>query len=154
MRVVCIFLILIILLAQNREVSAIKNAFYLTKSNYINARTGPENFYKVKMIYKKKSLLLRVLNESDEWYQTEDIDGEKGWINKNYLAKQKKKRHVTVKDKNNDLQCYMKPNKESKIAFESGYLVNFELKRCEGDFCLLRKERTKGWCEKNKVWGL
>ena len=149
-----IFVALLILLFFQHSDSAItKNEFYITKSNHINARTGPENFYKIKMVYKKKSLVLRVLNESDEWYQIEDIEGEKGWIHRNYLAKQKKKQYVTIKEKS-DISCYDKPNKESKIAFESGYLVNFELKRCEGDFCLLKKERIQGWCEKNKLWGL
>jgi SH3-like domain-containing protein len=147
-----IFLLIFFFEVKNSE-AVVKNEYYFTKSNNINARTGPESFYKVKMIYKKKFLLLKVLNESDEWYQIEDIEGEKGWIHKNYLLKQKKKRYVAIKEKN-DIRCYLKPERDSKIAFESGYLVNFELKRCEGDFCLLIKERIKGWCEKNKLWGL
>jgi SH3-like domain-containing protein len=152
MKKIFVFIFLIIIFF-NFQSQAAKNEFYFTKSNNINARTGPENFYKVKMVYKKKFLLLKILNESDEWYQIEDIEGDKGWIHKNYLSKQKKKQYVTVIEKN-DIQCYEKPNLESKVVFMSGYLVNFELKKCEGDFCLITKQKIKGWCEKNKLWGI
>lgn len=129
------------------------NRYYLTKSNHINARTGPENFYNIKITYKKKYLILKILNEYDEWYQTEDLEGEKAWIHKNFLSKQKKKKYITIKDKNG-IVCYKNPDKNSKIAFESEYLVNFQLKNCQDKFCLVSKEKIEGWCEKEKLWGL
>jgi len=127
------------------------NIYFFTKSNYINAHTGPENFYKIKIIYRKKYLLLRVVNEYNDWYQVEDIEGEKSWIYRNFLSKQKKKQYVSIKE---ETFCYKKPTKSSQVAFKSGYLVNFQLKYCHNEFCLLSKEKIEGWCEKSKLWGL
>ncbi len=138
--------------ASKKELISESN-YVLTKSDKINARSGPNTRYKIKCIYIKKHILLKIKNTFENWYEVEDIQGETGWIQKNFLQKEKKVKYATVKDLGS-ITCYSESHNMERIAFKADYLTSFKVKKCEKDRCLLEKDGVRGWCEKKSLWGL
>jgi SH3-like domain-containing protein len=129
------------------------NKYLITKFSKVNIRTGPDFRYSVKYTYIKKNTVLRIKNIFDEWYLVEDLEGDTGWIYKNLVASPKKTQFVTVKT-HNVMTCYIKQSLESRVVFKASYLVNFKVKFCSQDWCLLEKDGISGWCENKNLWGL
>jgi SH3-like domain-containing protein len=134
------------------SLKAHENYIY-TKSSKVNIRSGPDSRYVVKFIYIKKNTILRIKNTFDEWYETEDMEGDSGWVYKNLVSKQKKIKYTTVMSRSGTA-CYNNTNANKKITMKVSYLVNLKLKECNDTWCLVEKNNLTGWCKKKHLWGV
>ena len=147
-----IALIIIILTLWNKNLIASETRYLITRSDKVNARTGPSFRYVVKFTYIKKGTILKVTNTFEDWYLIEDLEGDEGWVHKNIVISQKNSKSITIKS-NKDIFCYKQPVLETQKVFKTSHLVNFRMKSCNENWCHLEKEGISGWCQKKYLWG-
>lgn len=130
----------------------ISENFLAVKSDKINMRTGPNNRYDIKYIYIKKNMVFKITDSFEEWYKVEDIDGEEGWIKKNLFFHSKKQKFAMIRSKDS-IFCYSGRNTQAKKVFKIDYLGLVKLVECRGEWCLVKKQDLKAWCESKFLWG-
>ena len=54
--------------------------FLSLKNNEVNLRLGPSFEYPIKLIYKKKYLPVLILDKSETWRKTKDLENNSGWL--------------------------------------------------------------------------
>ncbi len=143
-----IFLFFIILLFfQNSEANNEITILSL-KNNKVNLRQGPSFEYPIKLIYKKKYLPLIIVDKSDAWRKTKDLENNLGWIHISQLSKKKSAINI-----NNNSIVYKKPTIYSKpiVKLEAGRLVL--IKKCKIKWCKIKSGEYTGWILKSFLWG-
>ena len=143
-----IFLFFIILLFfQNSEANNEITILSL-KNNKVNLRQGPSFEYPIKLIYKKKYLPLIIIDKSDAWRKTKDLENNLGWIHISQLSKKKSAINI-----NNNSIVYKKPTIYSKpiVKLEAGRLVL--IKKCKIKWCKIKSGEYTGWILKSFLWG-
>ena len=143
-----IFLFFIILLFfQNSEANNEITILSL-KNNKVNLRQGPSFEYPIKLIYKKKYLPLIIVDKSDAWRKTKDLENNLGWIHISQLSKKKSAINI-----NNNSIVYKKPTIYSKpiVKLESGRLVLID--KCKIKWCKIKSGGYAGWMLKSSLWG-
>jgi len=118
------------------------------KNNKVNLRQGPSFEYPIKLIYKKKYLPLIIIDKSDSWRKTKDLENNSGWIHISQLSKKKSAINVI----NNSI-IYKKPTIYSKpiVKLELGRLVLID--KCKIKWCKIKSGEYGGWILKDSLWG-
>ena len=118
------------------------------KNDEVYLRQGPSFEYPIKLIYKKKYLPLVVVDRSDVWRKTKDLENNLGWIHISQLSKKKSAINI-----NNNSIVYKKPTIYSKpiVKLELGRLVLIE--KCKVKWCKIKSGKYTGWILKNFLWG-
>ena len=118
------------------------------KNNKVNLRQGPSFEYPIKLIYKKKYLPLIIVDKSDSWRKTKDLENNSGWIHISQLSKKKSAINI-----NNNSVIYKKPTIYSKpiAKLELGRLVLID--RCKIKWCKIKSGGYAGWILKSSLWG-
>ena len=122
--------------------------FLSLKNNEVNLRLGPSFEYPIKLIYKKKYLPVLILDKSEAWRKTKDLENNSGWIHVSQLSKKK----TAINIKNNSV-LFKKPTIYSKpiAKLETGRLML--IKKCEIEWCKISSGQYTGWILKNSLWG-
>jgi len=109
---------------------------------------GPSFEYPIKLIYKKKYLPVLILDKSEAWRKTKDLENNSGWIHVSQLSKKK----TAINIKNNSV-LFKKPTIYSKpiAKLETGRLML--IKKCEIEWCKISSGQYTGWILKNSLWG-
>lgn len=130
-------------------------SFISTKYAETNLRTGPNLDYPIIYTYNIRRMPLRVIDTYNEWYQIQDIYGQKGWVYKNLVTSAKNGvviREAEVKISNNKLAkviAIIKPYNIVKIL-SCNSLQNF----CKIEFFVAERNiNYKGWIPKSALWG-
>ena len=118
------------------------------KNNKVNLRQGPSFEYPIKLIYKKKYLPLIIVDKSDSWRKTKDLENNSGWIHISQLSKKKSAINII----NNSI-IYKKPTIYSKpiVKLELGRLVL--INKCKIKWCKIKTGEYAGWILKSSLWG-
>ena len=118
------------------------------KNNKVNLRQGPSFEYPIKLIYKKKYLPLIIVDKSDSWRKTKDLENNSGWIHISQLSKKKSAINII----NNSI-IYKKPTIYSKpiVKLELGRLVLID--KCKIKWCKIKSGGYAGWILKSSLWG-
>lgn len=124
--------------------------FVVTKSNEINARTGPGVRYPTDWILIKKGEPLEVIAEFEQWRYIRDITGDVGWVHSSVLSG---KRAVIILG--NKIQAlYKSMDIASRIIVKLEPNIRCQLKSCKTDWCKLRCDGYTGWIEQKYLWGV
>ena len=122
--------------------------FVSLKSDKVNLRIGSSTNYSIILQYNKINLPVEIIDEYKNWRKIIDIEGNKGWINKNLL---KGDRYAMINtDKKLYVNVFSKPDGKKIGQIEN--LVIIKLKRCLIKWCLFKTGKQKGWIKKNKIW--
>ena len=124
--------------------------FVSIKSSEANARTGPNIRYPIQWVFISKGEPVEILAEFEQWRKIRDKQGDIGWVHKTMLSG---RRHITVVgDKLNVL--YSAPNNTSSPLLRVEPEVRGELISCAKEWCQIEISDTKGWIEKQYLWGI
>lgn len=95
-----------------------------------------------------KNFPLKVIGRKGKWVNTEDFEGDTGWI---YSPLLQKDRQVIVKVKKANLR--VGPGKNYEISATALYGVVFTPGRVDGKWLqVTHLDGTKGWLHKSLVW--
>ena len=121
--------------------------FLSLKKNKVNVRYGPSFDSDVKYVYKKINLPLKQIDKKENFRRIIDLKNNSGWI------------HVSQLKKINSLIPL-----EDKILFKKSSIFSKPLAKikkgrvlvvieCNGDWCKIKSNKTKGWIKTNNIWG-
>lgn len=113
----------------------------------VNVRSGPSNSAEVHWeVF--KNFPLKVIGRKGEWVNTEDFEGDTGWI---YSSLLQKDRQVIVKVKKANLR--VGPGKNYEISATALYGVVFTPGRIDGSWVqVTHTDGTKGWLHESLIW--
>ena len=124
-----------------------KDYFLMLKNNKVNVRYGPSLENKIKFIYKKIYLPVKVIDKKENFRKIIDHKKNSGWIHISQLRKSKSL--ITTSNK----ILFKKPTRYSEplAKLEKGRLLI--VKKCEKNWCNIQTDKFTGWIDKTNVWG-
>ena len=123
--------------------------FVSLRSNEVNMRVGPGSRYSINWVYKKEGTPVEIIQEFEDWREIRDVDGTKGWVNKQMLQG---KRFAVVKSKLAVLR--RAPDAKARPIIRAEARVVGKLIECDVDWCKMQIDGHKGWIEKTNIWGV
>jgi SH3-like domain-containing protein len=128
------------------QVSAQDN-FMSLKKNKVNVRYGPGFDYKIKYIYKKINLPVKIIDKKENFRKIIDLKKNNGWIHISQLKNSKS--FITLENK----ILFKKPSLFSKplARINKGRLLL--VRKCKKEWCKIITDNYSGWIETNNVWG-
>ncbi len=121
--------------------------FLSLKKNKVNVRYGPSFESPIKFIYKKINLPIKQIDKKENWRRIIDLKNNSGWIHSSQLMP------INSIIPLNDKILFDKPTIFSKpiAKIEKGRVLY--VYKCEGDWCKIKTNKTKGWIKNNSLWG-
>ena len=120
----------------------------MLKYNKVNVRYGSNKDDKIKFVYKKKYLPLKVIDRKENFRKIIDHKNNNGWIHISQLKSLKSlimMKNKTLFKKNS---IFSKPI----IKLEKGKLVL--IKKCKENWCKIKTNKITGWLRTENVWGI
>jgi SH3-like domain-containing protein len=112
-----------------------------------NVRSGPGTDYDIKWKVEKYYPII-ILKKQGEWYQFEDFEKDKAWVNESLLTKEDSV--VTIK---NDCNVRSGPGTNNEIVFKAARGVPFKLlNKQESWYKVKHADGDQGWIHKALVW--
>ncbi len=121
--------------------------FLSLKKNKVNVRYGPSFDSPIKFVYKKINLPIKQIDKKENFRRIIDLKNNSGWIHVSQLKKINSL--IPLEDK----ILFKKPSIFSKplaIIKKGRVLV---IIKCNGDWCKIKSDKTKGWIKTNNIWG-
>ena len=131
--------------AQQREVP------YWTsiRVDEVNMRVGPGVSYRIRWVYRRKNLPVKVVRLKEGWRLVEDPDGDRGWMLGRFLSL---KRSAIVTGKGPaDMREEADPSSPLLWRLEPG--VVGLLGDCEEGWCSLDVDGREGFVPQDRIWG-
>ena len=140
-----IFLILVFFYTNSHSS---EDFFLMLKNSKVNVRIGPGFDYRIKFIYKKKHLPVKIIDNKENFRKIIDHKKNSGWIHISQLKKINSV--IPLKDK----ILFKKPSNFSKplVKIKKGRVLIVQ--KCEEKWCKIKTEKFKGWIKNKDVWGL
>tara|TARA_Y100000996_G_scaffold321578_1_gene257693 strand:- start:2305 stop:2760 length:456 start_codon:yes stop_codon:yes gene_type:complete len=121
--------------------------FLSLKKNKVNVRYGPSFESPIKFIYKKINLPIKQIDKKENWRRIIDLKNNSGWIHSSQLTA------INSIIPLDDKILFKKPTifSEPLAKIERGRVLYVQ--KCNGDWCKVKTDKTKGWIKKNNLWG-
>ena len=139
------FLFLSILFIQ---FSNAEEKFLSLKKSKVNVRYGPSFDSKIKYIYKKINLPVRLIDTKENFRRIIDLKNNSGWIH-----------HKMLRPSNSFIILgnrilFKEPSIFSRpiVKLEKGRLL--VIRKCENNWCNVTTEKYSGWVKNDNIWGL
>ena len=118
------------------------------KADHANMHVGPGFDYRVKFVYQRKGLPVKVLRAMGGWWLVEDPDGARGWVLQRLIG------HGRMGMVKGDLAELRERNDGSgRLLWRLRPGVIGKLDRCSGDWCRFTVDARQGWANRKAVWG-
>ena len=115
----------------------------------MNMRVGPSADYKIRWIYRRPGLPLKVLRVHEGWRLVVDPDGDRGWVAARLLSPDRSA--MIVGDGLASLRDTPSRSGATKWRLEPGVIG--KLGDCSSGWCEFDGERRRGWVEESRLWG-
>ena len=128
--------------------------FVSIKPARVNVRVGPGRNYTVVFSYQKQGLPVEITQEYDQWRKIRDSDGDEGWVYQSLLSG-----HRTAmitpwqKDKSKLAPMRREPSENAPLAAELEPGVIAAIHKCDGKWCELDVNHTRGYVAQDQLWG-
>ena len=126
-----------------------KNKYLVTKYDEVNVRNGPglNNLILFKIL--KKGYPLLIVEDFEDWFRIEDVEGRKGWVSKTQLSN--KLSAIVISSAEN---IYKFPNLNAKVLAIVKRNFVIEVTKCRENWCKVNEKEIKGWINKDGLWGV
>ena len=124
-----------------------QEVFLSLKKNKVNVRYGPSFDSPIKFVYKKINLPIKQIDKKENFRRIIDLKNNSGWIHVSQLKKINSL--IPLEDK----ILFKKPSIFSKplAKIKKGRVLI--VIKCNGDWCKIKSNKTKGWIKTNYIWG-
>ncbi|KAA9366660.1 MULTISPECIES: SH3 domain-containing protein [Ochrobactrum] len=130
--------------------------FVSLKPARVNLRVGPGRDYAVSWLFMKSGLPVEIIQEYDNWRRIRDADGTEGWVYQSLLSG--KRTAITAPWlKNNEgsmITMHRDPTETSGLAAEIEPNVIGTVRQCNGQWCRMDMQGTRGWIKQSDLWGV
>ena len=123
------------------------------KADHANMHVGPGFDYRVKYIYQRKGLPVKVLRAMGGWWLVEDPDGARGWVLQRLVGKNR-----TGMVKGDLAELRERNDGSGRLLWRVRAGVIGKLDKCAGDWCRFTIDAQQGgarqgWVNRKAVWG-
>lgn len=127
--------------------SAVAAEYVSILKDGVNIRSGPTT--KDEVLWEVfQDFPLKVLKKNGQWTQTQDFEGDKGWVYSSLLSSKK-----TVIVKVDTANMRVGPGTNYEVMATVKYGVVFSISKVDGDWIKVsHADGTKGWLYKDLVW--
>ncbi len=130
--------------------------FVSLKSKRVNLRIGPGRDYAVSWLYLKSDLPVEIIQEYDNWRQVRDADGTVGWVYHSLLSGERSALTAPwMRGKGDDIFVDMRnePAVSGTVTAKLQPGVVLKIDECNGDWCRVVADGTRGWISQAEIWG-
>ena len=120
------------------------------KSNESNIRVGPSKNYPISIKYVVKNFPIKIVDEYKDWRKVIDFQENTGWIHKSLIKGERN--GIVISSNKENIYLYNSINGKKIGEVTHGSIVN--LSKCKLNWCLINKNKFKGWIPKNYLWGV
>lgn len=126
--------------------------FVSTRSNHINARSGPGARYPIEWVYMQKGAPVEIIAEFELWRKIKDWQGSESWIHKSMLTGKRTVKVINPGENN----LYAKDDYKSKVIAKVEDEVVGEVDKCPANnsFCRIKFANITGWIPRANLYGL
>lgn len=124
--------------------------FAVTKSNEVNARSGPGVRYPTEWVFVKKGEPLEITAEFEQWRYVSDIKSEGGWVHSSVISG---KRSVVIKAKEAQ-NLRRSVGQGARVVAKLAPELRCQFKSCKGEWCKIKCHSYEGWIERKHLWGV
>lgn len=118
------------------------------KAEHANMHVGPGFDYRVKYIYQRKGLPVKVLRAMGGWWLVEDPEGARGWVLQRLVS------HGRTGMVKGDLaELHEHSDGGGRLLWRVRQGVIGKLDKCSGDWCRFSIDARQGWVNRKSVWG-
>ena len=118
------------------------------KADHANMHVGPGFDYRVKYIYQRKGLPVKVLRAMGGWWLVEDPDGARGWVLQRLIG------HGRTGIVKGDLaELRERSDGGGRLLWRVRAGVIGKLDKCAGEWCRFTVDSRQGWVNRKAVWG-
>ena len=121
----------------------------ITKYDEVNVRNGPGLNNLILFTILKKGYPLLIVENFEDWFRVEDVEGRKGWISKTQLSS--KSSAIVISDSE---KIYKFPSITSKVLAIAKKNFVIEIIKCRENWCKVNEKEVKGWLNKDGLWGV
>ena len=119
------------------------------RATELNMRVGPSADYKIKWVYRRQGLPMKVMRVHEGWRLVQDPDGDQGWVAARLLSPERTglivgKGSVAVR---------ASPSETSELRWRLEPGVVGELGECSSGWCEMNIGGRRGWVSENRIWG-
>ena len=154
MRAISIFIILIFFNfshANTGSVTGFEIPRYVSlKSDESNLRVGPSKNYPILIKYIISEYPLKVIEEYKDWRKVLDSNNNTGWVHKSLITG--KRTGLIVSDKEKSVSIFNIDKGRIIGEVKIGSII--KLNKCKKNWCLISKNKNKGWIKKKYIWGV
>ncbi|MBV5265565.1 SH3 domain-containing protein [Pinisolibacter aquiterrae] len=126
--------------------------FASTKSSPVNIRMGPSRDHEIAWTFVKPGVPVEITQEFDVWLRIRDSEGAEGWVQKTLLSG-RRTALVAPWEKKGNTPLRQEPQPTATIVAEVEPGVLVDIAECNGRWCRVSAEGTKGWIEQGRIWG-
>jgi len=127
--------------------AASDQTFLSLKKNKVNVRYGPSFDSPIKFVYKKINLPIKQIDKKENFRRIIDLKNNSGWIHVSQLKKINSL--IPLEDK----ILFKKPSLFSKPLAKIKQGRVLIVIKCDGGWCKIKSNKTKGWIKTNFIWG-
>jgi SH3-like domain-containing protein len=120
------------------------------RSDKVFLREGPTYQHRVLFLYKRKDYPVQIIAAYESWRRVRDVDGTTGWISQTMLSDA---RTVLVTGKGH-AAIRAQPYATASLRAWADPGVVAKLRACKPQFCEITADGTRGWIDKNRIWGV
>ncbi len=153
--IVCVIFLSAFCLAESAKAQSVGASglplprFVSLKPSKAYMRTGPGRQYPIDWVFKRSNYPLEIVDEHGPWRKVKDHQGTEGWMLGTLLSSRR-----TGLVLNGIQTFYQDANNTSRIAMTAEKGVIALLLECENTWCLAEIDGTKGWIERQNLWGV
>lgn len=126
--------------------------FASTKSNPVNIRMGPSRDHEISWTFVKSGVPVEITQEFDVWLRIRDSEGAEGWVQKTLLSG-RRTALVAPWEKTGTTPVRDAPQSAASIVAQVEPNVLVDIAECNGRWCRISVDSTKGWIEQGRIWG-
>lgn len=148
----CILLIAMPVIAKadlGKETGLHVPRFVSMNSSKVNVRAGPGTRYPIKWVFRRKTLPVQIVAESDTWRKIRDFEGIEGWVHQRMLSG---RRRAVVTGAIRQLKREPKDTSKTVALFEPGVILRLD--KCINAWCLVEGGSYEGWIGRQNIWGV
>ena len=120
------------------------------KSNESNLRVGPSKNYPILIKYIIKRYPLKVIEEYQDWRKVLDSKNNTGWLHKSLITGERT--GVIISDVDKKISILNIDEGMPIGEVKTGSIV--KLNKCKKNWCLISRNKNKGWIKKKYIWGV
>ena len=120
------------------------------RASELNMRVGPSADYKVRWVYRRPGLPVKVVRLMEGWRLIEDPDGERGWVVARLLDPQQ----TAIVTPGDPVALRADPDGSSALRWRAEAGVVGEVGNCEDGWCFIDVAGRDGWVRQSRLWGV